>query len=173
MTCGAAEARSCAFTRSAAFMSQQCVSELCRCAFRRRAAAKRVRCGHSCRRRLGSSRVKRGRGAIIWSERRKKENGVRGAEPKNATSFLLPTNGRLEVADPEVRGTRPNLTARSAGALIINIIRNEYRRRARRALLLLTASDWCWSLQPRSIGEQLEVAHPRPHWQRRRPMLLP
>ena len=96
-------------------MSQQCVSELCRCAFRRRAAAKRVRCGHSCRRRLGWSEARARCNHLVGTP---KENGVRGAEPKNATSFLLPTNGRLEVADPEVRGTRPNLTARSAGALI-------------------------------------------------------
>ena len=70
-------------------MSQQCVSELSLCAFRRRAAAKRVRCGHSCRRRLGWSRAKRGRGAIIWGRNAEKENGVRGAEARTEKRHVI------------------------------------------------------------------------------------
>ena len=55
------------------------------------------------------------------SERRKRERCSREptAEPKTPRHFLLPTKGRLEVADLEVRGTHTSLTAWSAGALII------------------------------------------------------
>ena len=41
--------------------------------------------------------------------------------------IFLPTNGRLGVADPEVRGTHTSLTARSAGALTTTLCATDHQ----------------------------------------------